>query len=222
MSANSPAATRISSLAWGPSATVIAWAASSCLPCARRSTDSFRSGCRFAGTAQIGSCQVSELPIALTCWRCENFTGSTIAAGSMSGAEVENSHNPASMPTMFHSPVAIDCTVCSFCPANGSPRKPVRASARTEAFTSGIPADVRMLPFNRCAIWPSIGAVDTSAATMTRNRARCIARLNTRATVNVYRVNPGPRTGWPGRSLVIFPPETTALPLTSTCSTPSE
>ena len=37
-----------------------------------------------------------------------------------------------------------------------------------------------------------------------------------------YRLNPGPRTGSPGRSLVIFPPATTALPLTSTCSMPSE
>ena len=65
---------------------------------------------QIRGTAQIGSCQLKELPIALTCWRWENFTGITIAAGNMSGAEVENSHNPASMLMMFHSPVAIDCT----------------------------------------------------------------------------------------------------------------
>ena len=32
----------------------------------------------------------------------------------------------------------------------------------------------------------------------------------------------GPRIGWPGRSVVMLPLETTALPLTSTCGMPSE
>ena len=92
------------------------------------------------------------LPTALTCWRCENFTGITITAGNMSGAEVENIHRPDSRLVMFHSPLGNDVVVCSLPPANGSPRKPVMASARTAALTSGTPAVVRMLPLSRWAI----------------------------------------------------------------------
>jgi hypothetical protein len=135
------------------------------------------------------------LPTALTCWRCENFTGRISTAGMVSGAFDENSQRPASMPVMFHSPVAVEVTSWSFCPTNCSPRKPLRLSARIFALTIGAPLVLRNEPLSRCAICACVTGADTGNQEGHNQEMICAWRqIKPRAIPDQARVPPTPHT----------------------------